>query len=149
MDAIKIDNFRRSHRDVQFPAFESLEPSGCANLRQLLASRLGLQPGATPLEITETLYEQAGVALGSATDVDGLDIRIMLGEAGVEVGDQIYVNWYRFDDIDEMGIDELSRYFGDIWYPASDDVDLFDHTLYWVLSVSHGGRIVLRRLVVP
>ncbi len=43
----------------------------------------------------------------------------------------------------------MSRWFDDIWYPASDDIDLFDSTLDWILSVSHSGLIDLRRLDMP
>lgn len=146
MDAIKIDNFRRSYPGVQFAEFEPLAPDRCIDIRQSVARRLGLPADAPPLEVIAKLHEQAGAELGNAPESGSLDVRITLQKAGVEAGDRVYLNWYRFDDIDEIGVDELSRCFNDIWYPASDDVEVFDGTLSWVLSISHTGRMVLRRL---
>lgn len=148
MNAIKIDNFRRSYPGVQFPEFESLAPDRCTDIRQSVARRLGLPTDAPPLEVITKLHEQAGGELGNAPDSGGLDVRITLQKAGVEAGDRVYLNWYRFDDIDEVGVDDLSRCFDDIWYPGSDDVELFDATLSWIVSISHTGRMVLRRLLV-
>lgn len=147
MEPIKIANFRRAHSSIQFPKFDSLDAEGCTEVRQVVAARLGLPSDCMPCEVTSKLHEQPGAQLGRVPEVEALDLRCVLRQAGVEAGNRVFLNWYHFDDIDEMDVDELSRYFDDIWYPASDDLDLFDGTFSWVLSVYHSGRMVLYRLV--
>lgn len=40
-----------------------------------------------------------------------------------------------------MSINELDKYFYDIWFPIADDIDLFDKSLSWILSIRHDGCI--------
>ena len=56
---------------------------------------------------------------------------------------QVYLNWYSFTDIDILNIIFLDKYFFDIWYPISDDIDIFDESLNWFLSIRHDGNVVL------
>ena len=35
----------------------------------------------------------------------------------------------------------VSKYFSDIWYPSTDDIDVFDSSVSWILSVNHEGEI--------
>ncbi len=143
MDAIKVDNFRRSYPDGKFPEFASLGSDQCATIRESIARRLRLPPDTTPLEIVLKIREQGDVRLGDVPTLSGFDVRGRLLGAGVQLGNQVYLNWYRFDDIDRIGVDDLATHFDDIWYPGSDDIDLFDRTLCWVLSIAHTGKVVL------
>jgi hypothetical protein len=51
------------------------------------------------------------------------------------------VSWYRVDQIDEIAFDDLATWFDDIWYPNSDDLDICDDTLSWVVSINHEGDV--------
>lgn len=53
----------------------------------------------------------------------------------------VFINWYRFDDIDKMSLKDLDQYFYDIWFPATDDIDIFDDTFKWIVSIFHDGII--------
>ncbi len=58
----------------------------------------------------------------------------------------VYINWYHFDDIDMFHTAKsVERCFDSIWYPVSDDIELFDDSLGWTLSVDHDGYIELRQ----
>src|SRR3990167_2903915 len=57
---------------------------------------------------------------------------------------EIYVNWYRFDKIDRFKLKDLCEYFSYIWYPGSDDIELFCEDISWMLSISHDGYISLK-----
>ena len=46
---------------------------------------------------------------------------------------------YGFDDADEMHFGDLDKYFYDIWYPVTDDIDIFDDTFKWLLLIVHNG----------
>jgi hypothetical protein len=54
---------------------------------------------------------------------------------------KVYLNWYRFDDIDQIDLAALDQYFSDIWYPGSDDLDVFDDSTDWIVSIAHFGKI--------
>lgn len=61
-------------------------------------------------------------------------------------GEKALVNWYRLDEIDEMNMSDFSRYFDDLWYPAADHIDVFDHTISWIVSIDYSGTLSLLRL---
>lgn len=54
---------------------------------------------------------------------------------------KIHINWFRFDHIDEIDFNNLTTHFYDIWFPAADDIDLFDKTCTWIVSIRHDGKI--------
>jgi hypothetical protein len=43
-------------------------------------------------------------------------------------------------------LEDLSRYFDDIFYPGPDDIELFDETLKWFMLVDHEGAISITEL---
>jgi hypothetical protein len=57
----------------------------------------------------------------------------------------VFVNWYRFDDVDEIKFADLESHFTDIWYPSSDDIEVFDSSLKWLIAVSHDGSVGICR----
>jgi len=56
------------------------------------------------------------------------------------------LNWYRFDKIDELRFVDLCEKFEDIWYPSSDDLDIFDRNMNWLISIEHSGSIRVLRI---
>jgi hypothetical protein len=58
----------------------------------------------------------------------------------------VFINWYRFDDIDEMRLPDLAEHFADVWLPMAEDPDIFDSTFTWMLSIAHYNAYTLRRL---
>jgi hypothetical protein len=72
---------------------------------------------------------------------DDFNLNILLPNVGILTQNNVYINWYQFDNIDKMHFGDLSNYFDDIWYPESDDIDIFDDTFLWVLSIYHYGGI--------
>lgn len=54
---------------------------------------------------------------------------------------KVYINWFRFDNIDQMKFNDFSTYFYDIWFPSVDDIDLFDESYSWIVSIRHDGMI--------
>jgi hypothetical protein len=50
------------------------------------------------------------------------------------------------DFIDAMALNDLVRYFADLWYPGPDDIDILDASLSWILAVGHDGEVKLVQL---
>ncbi|HEV7224714.1 MAG TPA: hypothetical protein VGN42_18530 [Pirellulales bacterium] len=74
---------------------------------------------------------------------EGFDLSRVFEALDIWPDDSVYINWHRFNanEIDAITVADLTLYFDDIWYPSSDDIDIFDDTLCWVLVVSHEGMI--------
>ena len=59
----------------------------------------------------------------------------------IQSSDKIFINWYRYDNIDSMTLDDLDTYFYDIWFAGPDDIDIFDRNLNWIVSIQHEGIV--------
>ncbi len=80
---------------------------------------------------------------------EGFNLQSAIRELGMESATTVLLNWYRFDRIDRIALVDLSLYFVDIWYPGSDDIEIFDESCSWVLAVSHTGELRLTILDAP
>ena len=89
--------------------------------------------------------ERAGSKIGELDEHDlSSSFKAALAKSKVHPAELIYINWYRFNAIDEMRFSDFVTYFDDVWYPAADDIDVFDSSCLWFLSISHNG--VVRQL---
>ena len=68
---------------------------------------------------------------------------------GLEPREEVYVNWDDFATIHRVRFADLAENFDYLWYPGPDDVDIFDESLSWVLSVDHGGYIRVWKPTAP
>lgn len=143
MDTVKLEDFVRDHPGEAFPEYRTLSEQDAAKIRRVIASKLGLAPNVTPLELVCEVADK-GITVPRINAEDRTpDFRAPLYEAGVIPKDEVLINWYRFDRIDEMTLNDFSRYFGDLWYPAADNIDLFDQSLIWILSIDYSGTVSL------
>jgi hypothetical protein len=144
MDQSKIENFARTYQESSFPNFRTLSSAECAEVRGEVVALLQLGPHASGLDIVKTLHRCKAKHLGEVgIDRAVVHLREVLHEIPLSAHHQIFVNWYQFDQIDGMDLDDLSSNFDDIWYPSVDDIEIFDKSLTWFLSVSHDGRLTL------
>ncbi len=40
-----------------------------------------------------------------------------------------------------MKLDDLNKYFYDIWYPVVEDIEIFDRECNWMILISHDGDV--------
>jgi hypothetical protein len=146
MDKIKLEDFVRDHPGEIFPENRLLSEQDTTYIRRIIASKLGLAPNVAPLNLVRAVADKAMTLPQINAEDESPDFRALLYEAGVNPRDKVLINWYRFDRIDEMSLDDFSRYFGDLWYPAADNIDLFDHSLSWILTIDYSGTVSLLRL---
>ena len=141
MDDIKVQNFLREHPGAQFPHYRQLSEQEAEKLRRRLCLRLGLPPETSPLDLVHTLFNRSAAVPHVDAEDENFSLRTVLREVGIEPDSKVFVNWHRFDQIDEFSLDGLAKRFVDIWYPATDDIDIFDEGLEWVLSVGYSGTV--------
>ena len=140
MQQLKIIFFEATY-DCPFPEYRSLTPQQCNHLRQRIAVKLGLPENADGLAVLESIALRQVHYPGVNASSEGFTLRGALDYFAVALCDRVFVNWYRFDEIDELSLRDVVSAFSDLWYPASDDIELFDDTLEAVLSVRHDGVV--------
>ena len=140
MEWFKVDNFLTSSKDA-FPSFSSLTQDECHKILCRLKDALGLNGEHDSLAIVTELSNRQVACLNTNAESEGFDLQQTLRNLGVNAEKNIFINWYRFDNIDRMECAALSNHFTDIWYPSSDDIDIFDSSLRWILSIRHDGCV--------
>jgi hypothetical protein len=144
MDQFKIDNFVATHPGIAFPAFRHLSSEECAPIRVTVAGKLGLPSNADGLALVRTLETKAGEIQGtSPSDLEFVPSKL-LAQFRI-LPQEIYINWYRFNDVDAMSTGDVDQAFHDIWYPSSDDIEIFDQSLSWFLLITHFETLKLLR----
>ena len=74
---------------------------------------------------------------------ENFDLENVTQTAGISVHDKVFVNWYHFDKIDTLAFKDLAVFLGYIWYPSSDDIDIFDSSFSWIVSITHQGEVYI------
>lgn len=146
MDKIKIEDFARDHPNKKFPAYRTLDAQEAKEIRFLLAERMGVPADITPLDLVKQVTTKSTPIPHVNAEDDGFSVIGLISELGVNSKDDILINWYRYDHIDEMRLSDVSRYLDDLWYPVAEEVDLFDESLKWILSIEYSGAISILEL---
>jgi hypothetical protein len=110
-------------------------------LRIRLANAVGFPVEVDNLALTHHVDSLLRPLNGTNAQAASFDLGAAIRAAGLVPQDRVYVNWYRYDQIDEFDLASLSTFFRDIWYPSSDDIEVFDASCNWIVSVSHTGDV--------
>ncbi len=143
MEEFKIEHFVKENEDTSFPHYETIGSEMCKEMCVRLSHSFGLQTSTFGAQLT---FEIAALQLtydGVNAEDEDFNLKAFVNSIGIKAQKDVFVNWYQFDDIDKIAFDDLSTHFSDIWYPASDDIDVFDSSFSWLLSVSHDGNLQL------
>ena len=140
MDTFKLELFKENHK-FQFPEFVTLDKEECEIIRITINQTLQLEKSVDPIETVNTLLKVQDIIDGVNAKDDDFNLLSQLAELEILPEKEIYVNWHRFDEIDKFSRETILKYFTDIWYPGSDDVDLFDNSFSWIVSIQHDGCI--------
>jgi hypothetical protein len=116
-----------------------------ANIRARLKMAIGMPEAADNLALSKGIAALQGSCSAENADCESFSLSDTLRRFDVHPDPLIYVDFYRYDDIDELRVEDVMRYFPYIWYPGSDDISIFDRSLAWVLSISHDGEVRLVR----
>jgi hypothetical protein len=136
METFKIDLFKNEHKS-DFPHFISLSTEKCLILVDGLLKKYEF---ANINSLIMLLYSDKKLLL-SIDACKEFKLIDTLNLLKVNPQTNVYINWYRFDVIDIFNINDIDKYFFDIWYPSSDDIDIFDESLDWIISIRHDGSV--------
>ena len=141
VEKFKLDNFTKDNEGVAFPDFETFSSQECRDIRYKLCLRLSLSPESKGVDLALSIDRLQTCLNDVRTDDASFDLESVLRSIGVTVCNDVFVNWRHFEEIDKMNVQDLSKHFSEIWYPCSDDIDIFDSSLSWVLSINHEGEV--------
>jgi hypothetical protein len=142
MQQFKIDAFLDDNPEGNFPHCRALAPAECHKILSELKTRLGVPQETLDISVLKRVRSESVTLEGVDADSEGFDLlELVKGKvAGVDVA-KVYLNWYRFDDIDEIDLEALASHWNYIWYPGPDDIEIFEESLDWILSVDHSGAV--------
>ena len=135
MDQIKLENFRKEY-GFEIPIIRSLSPGECLKIRENLLHTFSLDDIAEFFKI-----DKFSRLDGFNADEENFDIKTAFSELGIAMPNEICINFNKFESIDILRFDDLSKFFSDIWYPSLDDIEIFDINLSFIISVRHYGAI--------
>ena len=135
MDQIKLENFRKEH-GFDMLIIRSLPAGECLKIRENLLHKFSLQ------NIDEFFKIDKFSRLdGFNADEANFDLNALFSELDIATPNEICINFNKFESIDILHFDDLSKFFSDIWYPSLDDIEIFDINLSFIFSVRHYGGI--------
>ena len=125
----------------RFPSITGVPEGEMRKLRIRLAHAVGFPPEVDNLALTHHIDSLMRPVEGiNAEDAD-FDLGAVLRQIGIHPLVNVYVNWYRYDKIDEIAFADLAQFLPWVWYPSADDIEVFDETCSWIVSIAHRGDI--------
>ncbi|WP_149713177.1 heat-shock protein [Campylobacter concisus] len=135
MDQIKLENFRKEY-GFDMPIVRSLPAGECLKIRENLLHKFSLN------DIDEFFkIDKFNKFDGFDADKENFDIKAVFSKLNIATPNEICINFNKFESIDILHFDDLSKFFSDIWYPSLDDIEIFDINLSFIFSVRHYGAI--------
>ena len=135
MDQIKLENFRKEY-GFKMPIIRSLSPDECLKIRENLLHKFSLN------DIDEFFkIDKFNKFHGFSADEANFDLNALFSELNIATPNEICINFNKFENIDILHFDDLSKFFSDVWYPSLDDIEIFDINLSFIVSVRHYGAI--------
>ena len=99
MDQYKIENFLKAHPGVTFPTYLHLDENHASAIRDAIAKSVD-SPDLNGLALVKKLRAVSTEAVSLQADESAFSVGTLLRELGVKSPKRVYLNWYRFDDID-------------------------------------------------
>lgn len=143
MKKFKLEHFIKDNPESVFPNYFSLDAGAATEIRRELAAKVNSNSQLADLSLVMTIDSLGQLCSGINAQNENFSLSKFLSRAGLNNIGDVFVNWYRYDDIDKFNLYELDKYFDYIWYPDADDIDIFDESLSWIVSISHTGQIKL------
>ena len=135
MDQIKLENFPKEY-GIKMPIIRSLPAGECLKIRENLLHKFSLN------DIDEFFKIDKFSRLdGFNADEAIFDLNTAFSKLDIATPNEICINFNKFESIDILHFDDLSKFFSDIWYPSLDDIEIFDINLSFIISVRHYGAI--------
>lgn len=146
MDGFKLEVFEAGgSRPKKLLSSTTMDEKQTEAIKQRLLHKIATEePGG---DDPSSLLPLKGELIGDCNATSrNFDINDVFKALRIKPHDTVFVNWYYFDDIDAMSYADFRRHFEHLWFLSSDDIDIFDDTYDWIISVNHEGYISFKKL---
>lgn len=136
MDSYKIELFEKEGKE--FPFFLHLsDEDDLFNIQQILLENFN---HLTIDELMEKLDTENFISDFNASNESEFNLFELF--KSLEIAPvNVFINWGKFENIDEISFNDLDQYFYDLWFHSTDNIDIFDDTYRWIVSIRHDGVI--------
>lgn len=141
MEPFKVEHFIASRSGETFPAFRGLSDTEAESLKGRIREKLGLPLSSDDVKMAQNVQSRQSTLVGPVAESEGFDLYQVCATAAIEPSEDVYLYWGSEGTIDQIGFRDLAMFFDDIWYPAIDDIGIFDETFTWLITVDHGGYV--------
>lgn len=146
MQAFKIEHYEREHGRGTFVPFRHLTNAETNLLQETLKKHLKFPREMLPGDMVQAIYDRSVLVEGANADGEEFDLQELLRRLQFPLSEVTYMNWYRYDDVDEIQTKDILTVFSEIRYPSVDDLDLIDSNMQWILLIHHSGTVRALRL---
>jgi hypothetical protein len=135
MDEFKISLFENEHK-ASFPQYRELTKLENQKLADEISKKYNINILNFKMDLAakQSFYNESD-------SLENFKLIDALKKIGITPMKEVFINWYKFERLDVFNAVDLDKYFYDIWFPSSDDIDIFDESLKWVVSIRHDGII--------
>lgn len=148
MEDFKIENFTKYYQSDKFPWFRPLPQPELDDITSKMFKLMRVDAAANLIKLVSQIIKCGKYLNNFNPENDDFSLLSVFESLNITPLEKVYINWYQFDNIDEIQFSSLNRYFDDIWYPGPDDIDIFDESFLWILSITHEGDILFNDLAI-
>jgi len=141
MKNFKLDNFIKDHAESVFPNYFSLDDVSAMEIASEIGRKINFNTQHDGLSLVIALDSLSEICPGVNARNENFNLINFISDANISSNEELFVNWYRYDDIDKFNLCDLDKYFDYIWYPDVDDIDIFDSSFDWIISITHTGQV--------
>lgn len=141
MDPHKLEDFADEHPGEESPRVDAVPTRQTSKLVTTLMARF-CPCAKTESDFIRYIAREPMVDNLAALDED-FDFTRLLKDSHIEIPSDVFLNFTEFDRLERMRYSDFAKYFRNVYWPATDDLDCFDETLNWIVSIDHDGNITL------
>lgn len=144
MDPFKINNFVREYPGTALPRCSAVGQDEVIYMASILR-RADPCPGEPATGWLRRCYEASTIMPNVNLEEHEIPLATIFLALSVEPKNYVYLEWGALQNIDRFDLNDLEKYFYDIWYPGADDIELFDETFKWIIFIRHFGSVSIWR----
>lgn len=142
MENFKLENFRKEY-GVEMPIIRVMSFDECNVIQQAILQKFNIDKLDDFFAKEEKNFIKVDNVSAEDEDFNWYKVFDYLD---IPIPHEVYINFDKFDKIDVISFENFNKYFSDIWYPAADDIEMFDMTKSWIISVRHYGSLYYTKM---
>ena len=140
MDLSRIKVFKADFPEQAFPSYRSLSQAECEDILKRLYGKLSLQVTQDSVTL-DTIIRDRSTQFADDIDENSISVSSMFRGMEIAVPSAVILKWNSWVELTEFSFSDFEKYFGYLFLPGADDLDVFDSTMSWVVSFTHSRAV--------